>query len=311
MDALLKWAILNGATANEDAPATTQPGLEPKKLDPAVIDAILGRPASEQMTECMDAVEHADTPVEAKEVALDDLEMLVENIDNACNLGPLNMWPRLIACYTDAQQVVRSGALWVSGTAVQHNPKAQQAFSVNQGLQAALNVLQSDLAVGVRTKALYCVSSFIRGNVQGLTEFIAARGLSTLMLVLEEDAKSTTDGRTTALRQKSFFLLRSLIEEALDTETPEELRPGMYLPNAVAELGFADTTAAVLGKILEENDTDSSAVVFEQIVGFLLALGATDSGKRAINECKPLVDSLAQAKTRFNQDTSELDKLLI
>ncbi|KAJ1663645.1 hsp70 nucleotide exchange factor fes1 [Coemansia sp. RSA 1813] len=308
MDALLKWAILNGATANEDAPATTRTGEPPKKLDPAVIDAILGRPASEQMTECMDSVEHADTPLEAKEVALDDLEMLVENIDNACNLGPLNMWPRLIARYTDAEPAVRSGVLWVSGTAVQHNPKAQQAFSKAQGLEAALRVLGSDPVTSVRTKALYCVSSFIRGNVQGLTEFIANSGLSTLMLELEEVKGDA--GKATALRQKSFFLLRSLIEEALDAETPEELRPGMYLPNAVAELGFVDTTAAVLGKMLEENDPEGSTMVFEQIAGFLLALGATDNGKKAINECKALPGAVTQMKTRFDLDTSELDTIL-
>ncbi|KAJ2382842.1 hsp70 nucleotide exchange factor fes1 [Coemansia sp. RSA 2559] len=309
MDSLLKWAILNGATASEDAPATTQPREPPKKLDPAVIDAILGRPASEQMVECMDAVEHADTPLDAKEIALDDLEMLVENIDNACNLGPLNMWPRLIARYTDAEPAIRSGALWVSGTAVQHNPKSQKAFSANQGLQAALNVVVADPMVSVRTKAIYCVSSFIRGNVHGLTEFIANNGLSTLMRVLEEQAKDEIEA-STALRQKSFFLLRSLIEEALDTETPEDLRPGMYLPNAVAELGFVDTTAALLSKILEENDPDAASVVFEQIVGFLVALGATDSGKKAIGDCKPLAGFLARAKSLFDQDTSELDKVM-
>ncbi|KAJ2665603.1 hsp70 nucleotide exchange factor fes1 [Coemansia sp. RSA 1200] len=313
MDALLKWAILNSATENEDAPATTQTREPPKKLDPAVIDAILGRPASVQMTECVESTENADTPVDAKAVALDDLEMLVENIDNAINLASLGLWPRLIALYKNEEQAVRSGTLWVSGTAVQNNPAAQLAFSEHQGMQAALRVLDEDSATDVRTKALYCVSSFVRGNVKGLTEFVAADGLATLKRAMEHvGAYAGTDQSSgaTALLQKSFFLLRSLIEEALDSETPENLRPGMYLPNAVVELGFVDTAAGVLRKMLDGNrDSGDLARVFEQIAGFLVALGATDSGRKAIDECKPLADAVKQATPLVDLDTSQLDKL--
>ncbi|KAJ2598092.1 hsp70 nucleotide exchange factor fes1 [Coemansia sp. RSA 1804] len=310
MDALLKWAILNSATENEDAPATTaQPREPPKKLDPAVIDAILGRPASVQMTECVESTENSETPVEAKAVALDDLEMLVENIDNAINLAPLGLWPRLMALYKDEEQTVRSGALWVSGTAVQNNPKAQLAFSEHRGMQAALRVLEEDPATDVRTKALYCVSSFVRGNVKGLTEFVAADGLAALKRAMERVGADGSPG-VTALLQKSFFLLRSLIEEALDAETPENLRPGMYLPNAVAELGFVGTAAGVLRRMLDANcDADDLARVFEQIAGFLVALGATDSGRRAIDESKPLADAVNQTTPLVDLDTSQLDKL--
>ncbi|KAJ1839073.1 hsp70 nucleotide exchange factor fes1, partial [Coemansia sp. RSA 2708] len=218
MEALLQWAILNGATASEDAPARSSSDPAPQPLDPAVIDAILGKPASVQMTECMDAAEHADTPLDAREIALDDLEMLVENIDNACNLQPLGLWPRILALFADSEPSVRTGALWISGTAVQHNPKAQAAFASHGGLQRALDVLRADADMGVRTKALYCVSTFVRANVQGLTEFVASDGLPAVMLAIEAGSS--------ALRLKAFFLLRSLIDEALDSETPEDLRPG-------------------------------------------------------------------------------------
>ncbi|KAI9504734.1 armadillo-type protein [Coemansia spiralis] len=306
MESLLKWAILNGATAGEDAPAGA-PGEPPKKLDPEVIDAILGKPASVQMTECMDAVEHPETPLEAQEIALDDLEMLVENIDNACNIEPLNLWPRIIALYTHSEPGVRSGALWVSGTAVQHNPKAQSAFASHRGLHSALRVLEGDSVIGVRTKALYCVSSFIRGNVKGLTEFIASNGLPTLLMALEE----CRGAAATAFRQKSFFLLRSLIEEAMDTATPEDLRPGMYLPNAIAELGFVDTAASVMAQ-LAKDDPDGAAAAFEQVVGFLVVLGTTENGKRAINACKELASATSEAKSCFGQEfTKDLDQILV
>ncbi|KAI8325200.1 Fes1-domain-containing protein, partial [Martensiomyces pterosporus] len=208
MDALLKWAILNGATINEDAPNKDTSEASRQKLDPAVIDAILGKPASVQMAECMDAVEHSETPLEGREIALDDLEMLVENIDNASNLEPLGLWPRVLKLYADPEPSVRTGALWVSGTAVQHNPAAQKAFSSHNGLAAALSVLEEDRDMSTKTKALYCVSSFVRSNVQGLTELVGNDGFSVLL-------KAIRDG-SNALRQKVFFLLRSLIDEALD-----------------------------------------------------------------------------------------------
>ncbi|KAJ2687275.1 hsp70 nucleotide exchange factor fes1 [Coemansia spiralis] len=291
MESLLKWAILNGATAGEDAPARREGDPAPQKLDPAIIDAILGKPASVQMTECMDAVESSETPLEAREIALDDLEMLVENIDNACNLNPLALWPRLIALYDSPESSIRVGALWVSGTAVQHNPKAQAAFSSHGGVQAALRVFQSDTDTAVRTKALYCLSSAIRANVHGLTEFIAYDGPAVLRQTL-------ASGGSNAERQKTLFLLRSLINEALDTETPEELRPGMSLPNAIAELGFADTTAAVLRE-LTASDDDAAGPAVEQALHFVAALAATDSGAAAVAACAPLRAAVDAAKARF------------
>ncbi|KAJ2355490.1 hsp70 nucleotide exchange factor fes1 [Coemansia sp. RSA 2618] len=301
MESLLKWAILNGATVGEDAPPRSDNEPAPQPLDPAVIDAILGKPASVQMTECMDAVEHPETPLDAREIALDDLEMLVENIDNASNLEPLGLWPRLMALYGDAEPSVRIGALWVSGTAVQHNPNAQKAFAKHGGLQRALDVLRDDTNV-VRTKALYCVSSFIRANVQGLTEFVASSGLPVLLLAVENGAG--------ALRQKAFFLLHALIDEALDAETPEDLRPGMYLPNAIAELGFVDATAAALEELV---DSDANAgLAYEQAVGFLTALCATDNGKQAVRSCAALQGALSAAKQRFPEiETDELCQTMV
>ncbi|KAJ2801320.1 hsp70 nucleotide exchange factor fes1 [Coemansia guatemalensis] len=301
MEALLKWAVLNGATAGEDAPArdSTQP--PPQALDPAVLDVILGKPASVQMTECLDAVEHSETPLEAREIALDDLEMLVENIDNANNLEPLGLWPRLIKLFDSSQPSVRVGALWVSGTAVQNNPNAQARFSSHDGLQSALRVLKDDSDSSARAKALYCVSSCVRANVQGLTELIGSNGLPILMLAIENG--------TNGLRQKAFFLLRSLIEEAVDPETAEELRPGMYLPNAIAEMGFVDATATALEEMA---DTDQGAgPAFEQAVGFLAALCTTESGKQAVSTCKPLRSAVSAAKNQFpGVETGELEGLL-
>ncbi|KAJ2797510.1 hypothetical protein H4R21_004295, partial [Coemansia helicoidea] len=80
--------------------------------------------------------------------------------------------------------------------------------------------------------------------------------------------------------------------------SPEELRPGMSLPNAVAELGFAAATAAVLRE-LTAADGDAAGPAVEQALCFVAALAATDSGAAAVDACAPLRAAVDAAKARF------------
>ncbi|KAJ2002359.1 hsp70 nucleotide exchange factor fes1 [Coemansia sp. RSA 2322] len=247
MNSLLKWAILNGATAGEDAPGGESGRAAPQALDPAVIDMILGKPASVQMSECMDAVEHAETPAAARAVALDDLEMLVENIDNAANVEALGLWPRLQALYTDGDAGVRAGALWVSATALQHNPRAQAAFGARRLARPVLRVLQSDGDAAVRAKALLCLSAYVRANAAGLADFVAADGLQALHAVL-----GAADPRPVA---KALFLLRALIDDDADADAGAERR----LPPALADLRFADAAAAAALRFADSDPPTADA----------------------------------------------------
>ncbi|ORX63582.1 hypothetical protein DL89DRAFT_273237 [Linderina pennispora] len=260
---------------NEDAPDNgTRP--EPKKIDPEILDAILGKPA------CVDAAEDTTQSVDDREIALDNLEMLIENIDNAANLQPLALWPRLVKLLDDPEPSVRTGVLWVMGTAVQHNPKAQKSFGSNSCLKAVLEVLREDTVGEVRAKALYCMSSYVRANVAGLTEFISQGGLLVLLQAIESAA--------TVLGQKTFFLLRALIDEALDEETPQELRPGSTLADAIVELGFAIQPMVASGE---------SGAVVEQAVMFLAALTGTAKGKGAVSGSAELKELAPKIKQTF------------
>lgn len=277
MESLLKWAIENGATV--DADSLTSPK---ESLDAGVLDAILGKPASVQMTECLDSVEHPSTPLEARQIALDDLEMLVEHIDNASNLEPLGLWPRLKRLFGDPEPSIRSASLWVSGTALQHNPKAQQAFSNHQMLAEVQKIMESsDESQKVRTKALYCLSTYVRANAKGLGEWVANKGLEGLLKALKDGSEQ--------LRQKAYFMLGALADEALDTETPEDLRPGMSLPRAMVELGYIQAAVAYLGTQDEAETAETAeAAAKDQAVGFLDKLYQTDVGRQAMLQMQEL-----------------------
>jgi len=79
MESLLRWGIEN-STVSPDGETVVPQG---KDLDPAIIDQILGRPDALLMKEALDIAVDEKQSIDARIQALDDLEMLVENIDNA------------------------------------------------------------------------------------------------------------------------------------------------------------------------------------------------------------------------------------
>ena len=56
---------------------------------------------------------------------------LTESIDNANDLRTLGLWPPILDLMKSAPEPdIRSFAAWVSGTAVQNNPKSQKDVCV-------------------------------------------------------------------------------------------------------------------------------------------------------------------------------------
>jgi hypothetical protein len=92
-----------------------------------MLDLIMGKPDSLTMKEKMATASDTSLDVETRVEALDDFEMLVELIDNANNMAVLKLWEPLIALYDDKHPEVVRHALWITGTAVQNNLKAQAA----------------------------------------------------------------------------------------------------------------------------------------------------------------------------------------
>ncbi|RKP07692.1 armadillo-type protein [Thamnocephalis sphaerospora] len=216
MEKLLKWAILNSATAGEDTTKPSAPQRTLKDLDPGIIDVILGKDDAAVMREIMEKLEDPDVDVEQKEVLFEDLEMLVGHIDNAQNLVPLKMWPRVLAFLDAPEPEVRLGGAWIAGTSVQNNPKAKLAFIQEDGLPRVLDRLQQDEDADVRAKALYCLSSLLQ-NAPPVVELFATKGgYDALLCVLQQD--------TVGLQRKTLFLLHQLAIQCPEEHLPEVRR---------------------------------------------------------------------------------------
>ncbi|KAI9593177.1 nucleotide exchange factor Fes1-domain-containing protein [Syncephalis fuscata] len=190
MEKLLQWAIINSATEKEDTTKPSTPRRTLTDLDPAIIDAILGKDDATVMREMMDQLEDDKVPIDEKEVLIENFEMLVGHIDNAQNLAPLKMWPRILALTNSSEDVLRSGALWIAGTSVQNNPKAKVVFIKENGLNCALERLQKDEAASVRAKSLYCLSSLLQNAPPTIELFAAKDGYKALLHILQNDKGS-------------------------------------------------------------------------------------------------------------------------
>ncbi|KAG9322503.1 hypothetical protein KVV02_001245 [Mortierella alpina] len=215
MNELLKWSIINQATESEDAP--TRPGPPPKpmeKMDPGLIEAILGKSETQMMMEALKVIKNPNATTDEKELAWEDFEMLIQQIDNAADIENMKMWPPILEELKNPNPKFREQAAWACGTATQNNPKAQSAFLKHKGVTAILD-LMSDPETFVRAKAMYALSGAVKHFEPALEEFKNEDGFKTLVNMLKtetgkQDAELSRMKYISLLR-KTVFLMNTLL----------------------------------------------------------------------------------------------------
>lgn len=134
MNQLLKWSIENSSTPSTDPTSTTDPKTErPSGQNPInteVLKSLFGGPSdADLMKESMAAIQSPSLTLENRLIAFDNFEQLIEQIDNANNLEPLQLWTPLVQLLEAPEPDLRRYAAWCMGTAVQNNVKAQERVS--------------------------------------------------------------------------------------------------------------------------------------------------------------------------------------
>ena len=161
LNELLKWGVENSTTSSNAS--SEAPRVNTSNLDPQLVAALFGGPSdADLMTEAMGAILSADPEVtiENKLIAFDNFEQLIENLDNANNLGPLALWSPLLSCLTHEAHEIRMMAAWCVGTAVQNNEKSQERLLAQGGIPKLVEMAtRNDEHKDVRRKAIYALSS--------------------------------------------------------------------------------------------------------------------------------------------------------
>ncbi|KIM51781.1 hypothetical protein SCLCIDRAFT_1224178 [Scleroderma citrinum Foug A] len=261
MQSLLRWGVENSTQNQGDAP-------QRKDIDPVLIDHILGKPDAQLMKEALEVAVDASNDEDIRLTALDDLEMLVENIDNANDLKKLNMWEPLHGFLSAATTTdpLRMQTLWVIGTALQNNPAAQLTYLTLDPLPAMLSTLSaSSNSAKTRSKAMYALSGLLRHNAQAVRQLNAMAGWHTIRGALEDSDIN--------VRRKAAFLLNTLL---LPTSGRETLSPSARVhtphsanapvhPNShasmVSDPDSTSTTTATMEALQQENMADGSSLM--------------------------------------------------
>ncbi|KAF9646148.1 nucleotide exchange factors-like protein [Thelephora ganbajun] len=219
MDSLLRWSIEHSTPRSADAPPPTR-----TNLDPEIIDYILGKPDAVLMKDGLEVALDENRDEDARIQALDDFEMLVEQIDNANDLTKLKMWDPLQSLLTsqNSSDEIKLQTLWIIGTAVQNNPSAQNSYLDLDPVPVVLSFLSPTVrSAQLRSKAVYTLSGLCKHNSRAVKQLDKSGGWEALSTALEDS--------DITVRRKVAFLLNTLMIQSDSgvPGTPSNLRaPG-------------------------------------------------------------------------------------
>ena len=220
-DQLLKWGIEHapvhedGTSSVAHVAADVAAGRRPDLADPGLYDAIMGKSEAQMMQEELDVAINPARTEEDRCIALDNFEMLIEQVDNANNMESLRMWPAVLALMNPEHTTppIQVGAAWIVGTAVQNNDKAQAAAFSHGALPCILALLQDLSQESVCNKAVYALSAMLKHYPAAVHQFTELHGWTVL--------RSLLGINSLAVRRKVTFLLIQLLHQANDAlDTP-------------------------------------------------------------------------------------------
>lgn len=189
MEKLLNWSIANSQGDKDAIARAGQP-------DPKLLAQLFGTGAPDDATlmkEAMTVVMDPNASLENKLTAMDNFEMLIENLDNANNIENLKLWEPLLKVLEFEEAELKSIALSIVGTAVQNNATSQSNFLQHEnGLQRIIDLASNtEEDFEVRSKAFYALSNLLRNHEHMAQEFTQLDGLAIIPVVLNDKTVKT------------------------------------------------------------------------------------------------------------------------
>eukprot|EP01090_Pellita_catalonica_P019828 TRINITY_DN6859_c0_g1_i3.p1 TRINITY_DN6859_c0_g1~~TRINITY_DN6859_c0_g1_i3.p1 ORF type:complete len:307 (-),score=61.04 TRINITY_DN6859_c0_g1_i3:13-900(-) len=163
----------------------------------------------DKMKRCVAVVQNKESSDEELKVALQEIQWLAENIDNANDLWKIKGVAPVISLLEKKDErtypaSVRALAVWVLGTLVQNNPESQDLANKAQFLPLLLNLVKTETDEKVKAKVVAALSGLLRDNAPALKLFFESNGMTTLTAVLLDSATLTST------KVKLLFFFNSL-----------------------------------------------------------------------------------------------------
>lgn len=272
LQGLLKFCL--ETTKGEDAPDVSGSALE--SMDPerrewlrkAIEDMSVD--VFQELAKCVeilsdhDVIMNEEASVERPLYAFECIEDWVGQVDMANNFQRLGGFTALRLCLASPHERVAAGACHIVAELAQNNPHCQQALLDDKMLDEVLKIAKEDARTGVKTKALYAVSSTVRSFPPGYEAMKKLNGFEVVLQLLQID--------DVTLRTKACFLLASLMQEHPD------------LKAELTRMGLCELLFAVLN---EEHGTHH-----EHVARTLVAM--LENNPEAVKACHDLPLNLSQ-----------------
>lgn len=281
MEKLLQWSIAQQTGDKEAMAKIGQP-------DPEMLKQLFGGPDEPSlMNQAMIVACNPEATLDAREVALENFEMLIENLDNANNIGNMKLWPHVISqLLTEYVSLQVLGASIVA-IATQNNPTSQEAFLQADGGFAKLIELAAveQTPKELRMKAFFALASVVRNYQDAADKFVELGGFAAIKLL------ATTDDQKLLLRKLS--LVSALLSTGLDSVKTEHFHSDKLVENLIhflqsdGHVGCIDKTLNILSQLHQLNFVFTAAEISQLAV----SLNSVELLKEEIS-----TDDLAAAK---------------
>lgn len=184
MDKLLQWSIAQQSGDKEAMAKIGQP-------DPKMLLQLFGAPDEPAlMKQAIVVASNPEATEEDKEVALENFEMLIENLDNANNIENLQLWPAVIAQLLSSSSTRQVLAASIIGIATQNNPPSQEAFIKHEGgLQKLIELASADVPKELVMKSVFALACVLRHCPAACELFATLDGWKSLALTSHTDHK--------------------------------------------------------------------------------------------------------------------------
>lgn len=300
MEKLLQWS-----TAQESSDPTVRASVAAP--DPKLLAQVLGVDTGKDDVTLMKedisvlVCDDKQITIDDKLTALEDFEILIQNLDNANNMLAMGIWPEIIKLYTysgeEEEEFKGLGAL-ITGTAVQNNPKCQDDFykvAGDQGVEQLLQLVKNLNNFNVRSRALYALSGLLAHNGKLYESFIKSKGWAILSSVLSETFKNERNDNKVLLRSLNLF--KNLLFDEIIQEGETELFPKNDRFKTIQD---SNLLIPILNKLSAEAHIDVNDRILS-ILSYVLKNGYSFNADelKLLNEKLPSMNSI---KDKLNQE---------